>query len=118
MSVIVITGIMAAGKSTVAQLLAESLPLSVHVRGDLFRRMIVSGRRDMRPDDAEAYGQLLLRYRLAAATAQEYADHGFTAVVQDVILGVDLAGFLSLFSHRPLSCGVRAPSPETVAPRE
>lgn len=31
-SVIVITGIMAAGKSTVAQLLAERLPRAPHVR--------------------------------------------------------------------------------------
>ena len=48
-SVILITGIQAAGKSTVAQALAESLPNSVHVRGDLFRRMIVNGRVDMGP---------------------------------------------------------------------
>lgn len=40
--VVLITGVMAAGKSTVAQLLAESLPRAVHVRGDVFRRMIVS----------------------------------------------------------------------------
>jgi dephospho-CoA kinase len=35
---ILVTGIMAAGKSTVAQLLAERLaPQSVHLRGDVFR---------------------------------------------------------------------------------
>ena len=44
--VYLITGMMASGKSTVAQALAERLPRSVHVRGDLFRRMIVSGRVD------------------------------------------------------------------------
>ena len=38
--IIVITGVMAAGKSTVAQLLAESLDESVHLRGDIFRRLI------------------------------------------------------------------------------
>ena len=42
--VILITGNMAAGKSSVAQSLAERLPKSVHLRGDVFRRMIVSGR--------------------------------------------------------------------------
>jgi adenylate kinase family enzyme len=47
MSIIVITGIQAAGKSTIAQALAERLPDSVHVRGDLFRRMIVNGRVEM-----------------------------------------------------------------------
>jgi len=42
---------------------------SVHVRGDLFRRMVVNGRADMTPDpSAEAVRQLRLRYRLTAAT--------------------------------------------------
>ncbi len=41
--VIVITGAMAAGKSTVAELLASRFARSVHVRGDSFRRMIVNG---------------------------------------------------------------------------
>ena len=40
---IVVTGIMAAGKSTVAQLLAERFARSVQLRGDAFRRMIVRG---------------------------------------------------------------------------
>jgi adenylylsulfate kinase-like enzyme len=42
--VIVVTGIQAAGKSTIAQALAERLDRPVRLRGDLFRRMIVSGR--------------------------------------------------------------------------
>lgn len=53
---------MASGKSTVAQAAAERLPRSVHVRGDVFRRMIVSGRVEMTPDaPAEALRQLELR---------------------------------------------------------
>jgi cytidylate kinase len=47
--VILITGIMAAGKSTVAQRLAERLDRSVYVRGDAFRRMIVSGASPITP---------------------------------------------------------------------
>jgi uridine kinase len=42
-AIILITGIQAAGKSTIAQMLAERLPRSVHVRGDLFRRMVING---------------------------------------------------------------------------
>ena len=41
-SIILITGIMAAGKSTIAQALAEALPKSVHLRGDVFRRIIAT----------------------------------------------------------------------------
>lgn len=39
-TIVLITEIMAAGKSTVAELLARRLPRSVHLRGDLFRRMV------------------------------------------------------------------------------
>ena len=45
--IILITGNMASGKSSVAQALAERLPKSVHLRGDVFRRMIVSGQAPM-----------------------------------------------------------------------
>jgi dephospho-CoA kinase len=74
-TVIVVTGIQAAGKSTVAQALAERLERSVHLRGDLFRRMIVNGRADMGAAEppAEALRQLRLRYRPAAAAADRYA---------------------------------------------
>ncbi|HEY2553556.1 MAG TPA: zeta toxin family protein [Streptosporangiaceae bacterium] len=44
MTVFLVTGIQAAGKSTVAQALAKKFERSVHVRGDLFRRMMVNGR--------------------------------------------------------------------------
>ncbi|WP_336081995.1 zeta toxin family protein [Nocardia sp. SSK8] len=49
-AIILVTGIQAAGKSAIAQLLAERLPRSVHLRGDLFRRMVINGRADMTPD--------------------------------------------------------------------
>ncbi|MFG1609626.1 AAA family ATPase [Actinoplanes sp. NPDC049265] len=117
--VIVITGAMAAGKSTVADLLASRLPRAAHVRGDLFRRMIVSGRREVTPrPDPEADAQLALRYRLAATVADEYARAGFTAVVQDVILGPDLATFTAMITTRPCHVIVLAPRPEILARRE
>ena len=34
----IITGIMASGKTTIAQLLAEQFDKSVHVHGDVFRK--------------------------------------------------------------------------------
>ena len=117
--VIVLTGIMAAGKSTVAQLLAERLDRSAHVRGDVFRRMIVSGSAPIVPDGGEAMdAELLLRYRMSAMVADEYASAGYTAVVQDVILGPALATYVKLVLSRPLAVVVLAPDPETVAQRE
>ncbi|WP_181791697.1 AAA family ATPase, partial [Streptomyces phytophilus] len=61
-AVLLLTGVQAAGKSTVAQLIAERLPRSAHVRGDVFRRMVVGGRAEMAPQGSpEALRQLRLR---------------------------------------------------------
>ena len=48
-----ITGVMASGKSTVAQRLAERLETSVHVRSGIFRKRCVSGREDVAEDPSE-----------------------------------------------------------------
>lgn len=87
----IITGAMAAGKSTVAQLLAERLPKSVHLRGDLFRRMIVNGAAEMGPElSEEARAQLALRHRLACDAARAYVETGFSVVYQDILIGTSL----------------------------
>jgi cytidylate kinase len=119
-TVIVVTGIQAAGKSTIAQALAERLERSVHLRGDVFRRMIVSGRAEMGPADppAQAIAQLLLRYRLAAMAADAYADAGFTVVLQDIIIGSHLAGVVAAIRSRPLYVVVLAPRAGVVQARD
>jgi predicted kinase len=116
---ILITGISAAGKSTVAQLLAETLPRAAHVRGDVFRRFVVSGRAEMSPDASEeALDQLWLRYRLSARAGDEYVAAGFTAVVQDIVIGESLPRYLALVRSRPLRVVMLDPSSEVVALRE
>jgi predicted kinase len=100
-SIVLITGIMASGKSTVAQALAERLPKSVHLRGDLFRSMIVNGRQEMNADYTEAaFAQLKLRYQVAAAAADLYCEAGFTVVYQDVILGAVLTDVVEMMQQR------------------
>jgi chloramphenicol 3-O-phosphotransferase len=118
--IVLVTGIMAAGKSTVAQALAERSPRSVHLRGDVFRRMIVNGRAEMTPALAdEANRQLRLRYELAAAAALRYAQAGFTVVYQDVIIGPALRDVVELLKPAPrLYVVVLTPSPVVVAQRE
>ena len=118
-AVILVTGIQAAGKSTIAQLLAERLPNSAHVRGDLFRRMIINGRADMTPDPtSEAMRQLRLRYQLAATVSDAYFQAGFTVIVQDVILGSHLAEMTAMIRSRPLLVIVLAPQAAAIAARE
>lgn len=120
-SVIVITGIMAAGKSTVAQALAERLPMSVHLRGDLFRRMIVNGQAEITPENWDAaQRQVHLRQQIATDAAKTYADNGFAVCYQDVVLGTDLDRVVTLLDpdSRVVHVVVLTPSPAIVVARE
>lgn len=117
--IILITGIMASGKSTVAQLLAERFEKSVHLRGDIFRKMIVNDRREVRPEAEEGeLDQLRLRYRLAAQAADAYYQEGFTVIVQDVVVGRMLNDMVSFIRSRPFYLVVLCPDAEAVAERE
>jgi cytidylate kinase len=118
-AVVLITGIQAAGKSTIAQALAERLPYAVHVRGDVFRRMIVTGRAEMTPElSNDALQQLRLRHQLAATVTDAYFEAGFTVITQDIILGDQLAAMIALIRSRPLLVIVLAPDAGAVAIRE
>jgi chloramphenicol 3-O-phosphotransferase len=121
--VILLTGVMAAGKSTIAQRLAERLPMSVHLRGDVFRSMIVNGRAEMEPGFSErAFEQLRLRYHLAAVASDLYCAAGFTVIYQDVIIGPVLSEVVEDFQRQsagqPLHVVVLCPAPEVIAARE
>jgi cytidylate kinase len=114
-----ITGPMAAGKTTVARLLAGRVPRGVHVEGDVFRRSIVSGRREMTPEpSAEALAQLNLRYRLAAGAADAYVDAGFTVALEDVVIGAALLDYITMIQTAPLYVFVLAPSLAAIRARE
>ena len=118
-SIMVITGIMASGKSTVAEALAQRFRKAVHLRGDVFRRMVVSGREEMTQEASqEAMRQLYLRYALAAQTALIYWEAGFTVIVQDNYLGKALDDFLKLLQGLPVYVVALCPSAGAVAQRE
>jgi chloramphenicol 3-O-phosphotransferase len=117
--VTIITGVSAAGKSTIGQLLADRFDRSVHVKGDVFRRMVVGGRaRFDGPLSDEAVNQLRLRYRLSAHVADRYCAAGFTTIVQDVIVGRFLTEYVELVTSRPRRVVVLAPDASVVARRE
>ena len=87
--VVLVTGMQAAGKSTVAPMLAARLgPPAATLDGDVFYRGVVAGAEQMTPEpSAEAVRQLELRYDATALVAQHYADAGFDFVCSDIILG-------------------------------
>jgi adenylylsulfate kinase-like enzyme len=118
-AVYLITGPMAAGKSTVAGQLASRFGRGVHIDGDVFRRNIVSGRVEMTPEPAaDALAQLRLRYRLAAATADAYCEAGFVVALEDVVVGPLFDEYRAMIRREPCHVIVLAPSIETVAARE
>src|ERR1700690_797865 len=115
----VLTGVMAAGKSTVAELLAQRFERGVHVRGDVFRRMIVRGRDPIAPElGDEALRQLDLRQHIAASVANEYWRDDFTVVLQDIYAGEGLANVVGHLEISPLYLIVLTARPDVVAQRE
>jgi hypothetical protein len=81
--------------------LAARLDCGVHLKGDFFRRSIVSGRVEMTPDgSAEAVEQLRLHYRLVAA-ADTYSQAGLTVVLEDVTAGQLLDEYRTSIRSRP-----------------
>ncbi len=116
---VLITGISASGKSTVAELLARRFWKGAHVKGDVFRRMVVSGRRELSADpEEEAVRQLKLRYRLGASAADGYFQAGFSVVVQDIVIGPAVLDYMASITSRPMALVVLCPSLEAVAERE
>jgi chloramphenicol 3-O-phosphotransferase len=118
--IILITGASAAGKSTVAQALAERLPKAAHLRGDAFRKMIVAGRAEAPgPELSDEFrAQLQLRYDIACEAARRYAEAGFQVVYQDVIVGPALLDIVDRLRPLGLAVIVLDPDPAVVAARE
>src|ERR1700691_5067489 len=115
----VVSGVMAAGKSTVAELLAQRFSRGVHVRGDVFRKMIVRGRDPITPElGDEALRQLDLRQRLAASVANDYWGDDFTVVLQDIYAGSALNNVVGRLEISPLYVVPLHPRPHGVAARE
>lgn len=117
--ILIITGVMASGKSSVAQAVAQRISRSVHLRGDVFRRMVVGGRAEMSlPPSNEALAQIKLRYALAIQTAQTYLEAGYTVVYQDVLMGDDIRHMVSQLRGWPCHIIVLCPRQKVVARRE
>src|SRR5213596_741009 len=85
--VLLISGVPAAGKTTVARLLAAQLPRSGLNQGDEIHNLIVSGRKH--PNESplnEADRQLALRDRNIPMLADNLAEAGFLPLIDDVVV--------------------------------
>ena len=118
-SVWLISGIPGAGKSTVSRELARQFPQSAHVEVDLLREMIVSG--NLKPGQeplAESGAQLVLGAHNATLLAGSLMDAGFTPIVDDVVLQLQLERYREVLSRWPLRLVVLAPSVEVALERD
>jgi len=114
-----IIGVQAAGKSTVADLLAREFEHGVHIRGGQFYRWAVSGWIHPATELSDEARRLLdLRYRLSAQAAHEYCLAGFTTVVQDNIFGDDVPTWLKRAAVQPSRLVVLRPSVSIVKERD
>jgi len=121
LTLLVVTGVMAAGKSTVARLLAQRFERGVHVEADALQRMIVSGGvwvgEPGEPQD-EAARQLRLRLRNMCLLGISFREAGFTAVLDDIILGERLGELEEDLAGVPFTLLVLGPSVESVLVRD
>jgi chloramphenicol 3-O-phosphotransferase len=117
--VYLVTGPSAAGKTSVARLLAQRFEAAVHLEGDFFRRSIVTGRHEMTPAaTSEALAQLRLRYRLATSAANAYVAEGMTVILEDVVGGPMLAEVIEMLGGTRPTVIVLLPDLPTLAARE
>jgi len=110
----------AAGKSTIAPLLATRLgPPAATLDGDVFYTGVVAGAEVMTPDPStEALRQLQLRYDASALVAQHYADAGFDFVCSDIVLGADVEKWFARLQGVETYLVVLIPSVDSIVERE
>jgi adenylylsulfate kinase-like enzyme len=123
-AIIVVTGIQGAGKSTVGPLLAARFERGAYVEADALQKMIVSGGRWVTETSGagdiadEAGRQLRLRLRNACLVARSFYDAGFTAIIDDIIVGERWGHLREDLRGQSFYLVVLAPDVETVIARD
>jgi len=96
--IVFISGLPGVGKSTASKALAGRFERAAHVESDKLQQLILSGCIWPGIDGISlaAQEQLDLRLRNACLLAQSFSDSGFTAIVDDIVIGdvVDTLGDL------------------------
>jgi hypothetical protein len=116
-AIILVTGIQAAGKSTISRLLARRFPRGAHIEGDTLQHMIVSGAEGAQEAgelNGEAERQYLLRLKHMCLLGRSFYEAGFTPVLDDIVLGESWEYVSELLHGLPVTLFVLAPQVEVV----
>lgn len=121
---LLITGTPGAGKTTVTQMVAERLPRAARLDADMFGMMLVSGWADMLDAEGnwnpgpEGKRQLRLRMVNVCSTADNFAEAGYTPVIDQVVeTRQELAFIAGRLTARPLMLVVLCPPLEVARRR-
>ena len=117
-TIIVVTGIQAAGKSTVARLLAQRFARGVHIEADVLQHLIVSGSQGVQepgPLTGEAARQYWLRLKHLCLLGRSFWEADFSVVLDDIIMGEAWPYVQSQLQGIPCTLIVLAPQVQVVA---
>ncbi|MBV9325308.1 MAG: phosphotransferase [Chloroflexi bacterium] len=119
-TLVVISGTQGAGKSTVARMLAEDFERGAWISADVLQHMIVRGGRwpeGRLPSDA-ALAQLRLRLKHACLLGVSFVNAGFTAVIDDLVIGTRVEELLADLAGQRFVFVMLTPRWEVVRRRE
>jgi hypothetical protein len=120
-AIVVVTGIQAAGKSTISRLLAMRFARAAYIEADALQRMIVSGGEwigEPGEPQGEVARQLRLRLKHMCLLGISFYEASFTAVLDDIILGERWQHLQEDLRGYPFSLVALAPHVEAVLTRD